>query len=34
MNFITEKIINAWSNPEPYVYIHRIGELIHVKKQI
>jgi len=32
MNFITEKIINFWSNPEPYVYIHRIGELIHVKK--
>jgi|APSaa5957512535_1039671.scaffolds.fasta_scaffold27830_4 hypothetical protein len=32
MNFIKEKIINFWSNPEPYVYIHRIGELIHVKK--
>ena len=32
MNFIKEKIINFWSNLEPYVYIHRIGELIHVKK--
>ena len=32
MNFIKEKIINFWSNPDPYVYIHRIGELIHVKK--
>ena len=38
MNFIKEKIINFWSNPEPYLYIHRpepyvyihsIGELIH-----
>ena len=29
MNFIKEKIINFWSNPEPYVYIHCIGELIH-----
>ena len=32
MNFIKEKIINFWSNPELYVYIHRIGELIYVKK--
>jgi len=32
MNFIKEKIINFYNNDKSYVYIHRIGELIHVKK--